>query len=74
LVAAVFGPAIFVVGVAVARFDFGGPGVVFCGFAADVVRVRLFGFVGEDAFSEELVEVVSRDSGGDAEEDAALRC
>jgi hypothetical protein len=59
LVAAVFGPAIFIVRVAIARFDFGGPGVVFCGFAADVVRVRLFGFVGEDALSEKLVEVVS---------------
>jgi hypothetical protein len=70
----VLGQAIFVVGVAVACFDLGGPGVVFCGFAANVVRIRLFGFVGEDAFAEELVEVVSRDSGGDAEEDAALHC
>jgi hypothetical protein len=74
LVAAVLGAPVFVVGVAVACFDFGGPGVVFCGLAADVVRVRLFGFVREDTLAEELVEVVSRDSSGDGEEDAALRC
>jgi hypothetical protein len=53
-----------------AGFNLGAPGVVLCGFAADVVRVGRGGFVGEDAFFEEFREVVAGNGGGEAEEDA----
>lgn len=55
----------------VAGFDFGRPGVVFGAvFAGDVVWVGGLGFVGEDAFLEEFVEVVAGYGGGYEEEDA----
>lgn len=57
LVAAVFGQSVF--GVAPACFDLGGPGVVFCSLAGDMVWIRRFGLVGKDAFAKELVEVVA---------------
>lgn len=61
LVAAVLGAAVqrvCRVAIAVAGFDFGGPGVVFGGFAGGVVWVWGGGFVGEDAFAQEFEEVV----------------
>jgi len=44
----------------VSGLDFSGPRVVFCGgrVAGYVVWVGFLGFVGEDAFFEEFVEIV----------------
>jgi hypothetical protein len=68
LVATALGVAVVVV--RFVGFDFGGPGVVFAVVAAGVVRVLLLGVVGEDAFANELVHVVSGDSGAQGKEDA----
>jgi hypothetical protein len=57
LIAAMFRQPVF--GIATARFDLGGPGVVFCRLAGRVVWILRFRFVGQDAFAEEFVEVVA---------------
>jgi hypothetical protein len=70
LVAAMVGVAVVVVvGGAVCGLDVGAPGVVLGRLAADVVRVRGGGFVGQDAFAQELGEVVAGYGGGEGEDD-----
>lgn len=71
LVATALGVSIVVV-IVIVLLDLGRPCVVLAIVAAHVVGVHFFGFVGEDAFFEELEHIVAGDGGRHAKEEAAI--